>query len=216
MTSVGTLFFLIIEEMLSVFLIEHNVCGEFVIYGLYYIELGSIWPFSGEFYHKYVLNFVNSFFCIYWDYDMVLIECAYESIWPWVLFAGRFFLSQFQFQCLRLISLFIFSISFWFGFGRYFSINSSISFRLSISLTYCCSVIISCLTLCNSMNCSKADFLFLQDQPGVCSNSCPLSQWCHPTILSRSLLLSQSFPASESFSMSWLFTLGGQSVGASA
>ena len=55
--------------------------------------------------------------------------------------------------------------------------------------------------------------------PGVCSNSCPLSQWCHPTISSSVTPFSscpQSFPASRSFPMSWLFVSGGQSVGASA
>ena len=55
--------------------------------------------------------------------------------------------------------------------------------------------------------------------PGVCSNSCPLSQWCHPTILSSVIPFSswlQSFPASESFQMSRLFASGGQSIGASA
>ena len=38
--------------------------------------------------------------------------------------------------------------------------------------------------------------------PGVCSNSCPLSQWCHPTISSSVAPFSscpQSFPASGSF-----------------
>ena len=48
--------------------------------------------------------------------------------------------------------------------------------------------------------------------PGVHSNSCPLSQWCHPTISSRL----QSFPASGSFPVSQLFTSGGQSIGVSA
>ena len=55
--------------------------------------------------------------------------------------------------------------------------------------------------------------------PWVCSNSCPLSQWCHPTISSSVILFSsrlQSFPASGSFPLSWLFTSGGQSIGASA
>ena len=55
--------------------------------------------------------------------------------------------------------------------------------------------------------------------PGVCSNSCPLSQWCHPTILSPAALFSfclQSFPASTSFPMSQLFASGDQSIGASA
>ena len=55
--------------------------------------------------------------------------------------------------------------------------------------------------------------------PGVYSNSCSLSRWCHPTVLSSVALFSscpQSFPASGSFPMSWLFASGGQSVGASA
>ena len=55
--------------------------------------------------------------------------------------------------------------------------------------------------------------------PRVCSNSCPLSQWCHPNISSSLAPFSsclQSFPASGSSPMSWLFTSGGQSIGASA
>ena len=55
--------------------------------------------------------------------------------------------------------------------------------------------------------------------PGFCSNSCPLSWWCHPTISSSVIPFSscpQSFPASESFPMSQLFTSGGQRIGASA
>ena len=54
---------------------------------------------------------------------------------------------------------------------------------------------------------------------GAYSNSCPLSQWCHPTISSSVSPFSsclQSFPASGSFLMSQLFTSGGQSIGASA
>ena len=50
----------------------------------------------------------------------------------------------------------------------------------------------------------------------VYSDSCPLSQWCHPTISSSDVPFSshlQSFPASGSFQMSQLFTSGGQSVG---
>ena len=50
--------------------------------------------------------------------------------------------------------------------------------------------------------------------PGTCSNSCPLSQWCHPTISSFSPCL-QSFPASGSFPTDHFFTSGGQSIGAS-
>ena len=53
--------------------------------------------------------------------------------------------------------------------------------------------------------------------PGVCPSSCPLHWWCHPTI-SSSVTLSfclQSFPASGSFAVSWLFASGGQSIEAS-
>jgi len=54
--------------------------------------------------------------------------------------------------------------------------------------------------------------------PGVYSNSCPSSQWCHPTISSSVIHFSclQSFPASGSFQMSQFFASGGQSFGVSA
>ena len=55
--------------------------------------------------------------------------------------------------------------------------------------------------------------------PGVSSNSCPLSQWCHPTISSYVIPFSsclQSFPASGSLSMCQFFPSGGQSIGVSA
>ena len=55
--------------------------------------------------------------------------------------------------------------------------------------------------------------------PRVCSNSCPLSQWCRPTISSCVVPFSsylQSFPASGFFSLNQHFASGGQSTGASA
>ena len=55
--------------------------------------------------------------------------------------------------------------------------------------------------------------------PSVCSNSCPLSQWCYLTISSSAAPFSfclQSFPASESFPMSQLLASGSQSIGTSA
>ena len=55
--------------------------------------------------------------------------------------------------------------------------------------------------------------------PGVHSDSCPLSQWCHPAISSSVVPFSscpQSLPASESFPKSQHFTWGGQSTGVSA
>ena len=77
------------------------------------------------------------------------------------------------------------------------------------------SVAQSCPTLCDPMNCTMPGFPVLPLSPGACSNSCPLSRWCHPTISSSVAPFSsspQSFPASGSFPMSWLFASGGQSI----
>ena len=55
--------------------------------------------------------------------------------------------------------------------------------------------------------------------PGVYSNSCPSSQWCHPAMSSSVVPFSscpQSLPASGSFPMSQLFAWGGQSTEVSA
>ena len=66
----------------------------------------------------------------------------------------------------------------------------------------CCSVAKSCLTLCDSMNCSTPE----RDSPSlftwVCLNSCPSNQWCHPTISSSVAPFSSCppfSPASGSF-----------------
>ena len=77
----------------------------------------------------------------------------------------------------------------------------------------------SCPTLCDPMDHSTPGLPVLSPSPGVYSNSCPLSQWCHPTISSSAIPFSsclQSFPASGAFQMSQLFTSGGQSIGVSA
>ena len=77
-------------------------------------------------------------------------------------------------------------------------------------------VIQLCLTLCNPIDGSMPG---VAPFPRACSNSCPLSQWHHPTISSSVVPFSscpQSFPVSGSFQMSQLFASGGQSIGASA
>ena len=74
----------------------------------------------------------------------------------------------------------------------------------------------SCPTLCDPMNCSTP---CPWTTPRVHPNPCPLSCWCHPTILSSVVPFSscpQSFPASGSFQMSQLFALDSQSIGVSA
>ena len=77
-----------------------------------------------------------------------------------------------------------------------------------------CSSIQLCQTLSDPMD---SNFPYPSLSPGVCSNSCPLSWRCHPTISSSVAPFScpQSFPAWASFRMSWLFTFNGQSIGAS-
>ena len=90
---------------------------------------------------------------------------------------------------------------------------------LSLFLKISSSVTPFCPALCDPMDCSKARLPCPSPTPEAYSNSCPLSQWCHLTISTAvipfpSCLL--SFPESESFSITWLFTSGGQNIGASA
>ena len=88
-------------------------------------------------------------------------------------------------------------------------------FPLPLHWPLCCSVVSSCLP---PHGLQHARLLCPSPSPGACSNSCPLSQWCHPTISSSVTPFScpQSFPASGSFPVSWLFASGGQSIGTSA
>ena len=82
----------------------------------------------------------------------------------------------------------------------------------------CCSVAQSCPTL-RPHGLQHTRLPCPSPFPGVCSNSCPLSRWHHPAISSSVIPFSsclQSFPASGSFPMSWLFISGGQSIWASA
>ena len=82
----------------------------------------------------------------------------------------------------------------------------------------CCLVAQLCPTLCDPMDCSTPGFSVHHELP-TCSNSCPSSRWCHPTISSSVAPFSsclESFPASGSFLRIQLFTSDGQSTGASA
>ena len=90
-----------------------------------------------------------------------------------------------------------------------------IFFKPSIQFS---SVARSHLTLCEPMDTARR-LPCPSPTPGACSNSCPSSWWCHPTISSPVIPFSyclQSFPASGSFPMSQFFTSGGQSIGVSA
>ena len=83
-------------------------------------------------------------------------------------------------------------------------------------------LLFSCLTVSNSLwphGLKYARIPCLSPSPRACSNSCPLSQWCHPTISSSVIPFSScllSFPAPGSFPVNQLFPSGGQSIGASA
>ena len=80
-----------------------------------------------------------------------------------------------------------------------------------------CSFDKSCLSLCSRLQHAKLPCPSLS--PRVCSNSCPVSQWCYLIISFSACLFSfclQSFPASGSFPMMWLFASGSQSIGVSA
>ena len=103
---------------------------------------------------------------------------------------------------------------FWFSW----IMNRSNSFLWSRKLL----LLLSCWVLSDSLWPHGLQHIRLPSvspSPGACSNSCPLSQWCHSTISSPVVPFSsclQSFPASGSFLMSQRFTSGGQSIGASA
>ena len=77
-----------------------------------------------------------------------------------------------------------------------------------------------CLTLCDHMDCMQHTRPPCPSPiPGACSNSCPSSQRCHPTISSSVVPFSsslQSFPASGSFPRNQFFASGGQNIGVSA
>ena len=84
------------------------------------------------------------------------------------------------------------------------------------------SLLFSCSLVSDSLwphGLQHARLLCPSPTPRACSNSCPLSQWCHPAILSSVVPFSsrfQSFPASGSSPMNQFFASGGQSIGASA
>ena len=97
--------------------------------------------------------------------------------------------------------------------------KSSLCAHLFMRVCCCCPVTNLCPTLCDPMDYSTPGLLWPPLSPGVCSDSCLLSQWCYLTTSSSASSFSsspQSFPASGSFSMSWLFTPSGQGIEASA
>ena len=81
----------------------------------------------------------------------------------------------------------------------------------------CCLVTKLCLTL-KPHGLQHTRLPCPSPSPGVHTNSCPLSRWCHLTISPSAAPFSscpQSFPASGSFPVSWLFPSDGQTTGVS-
>ena len=78
--------------------------------------------------------------------------------------------------------------------------------------------LLSHVTLCSPTDCSTPGLPCPSLSPWVCSDPCPLSWWCHPSISSSVTPFScpQSFPASGSFPMSQLFASGGWNIRALA
>ena len=97
----------------------------------------------------------------------------------------------------------------------------AISLHYNISSISVLSVQFSCSVVSNSLQLHGLQHARLpcpSPTSGACSNSCPLSWWCHPTISSSVVPFSsclQSFPASGSFLMSQFFVSGGQIMGVS-
>ena len=92
------------------------------------------------------------------------------------------------------------------SYGRFSSKHSSVQ-------------LLSCLLTLQPHGLQHTRLFSPSPSPGVCSNSGPLSRWCHPTISSSVVPFSfclQFFPASGSFPMSQFFTSAGQSIEASA
>ena len=86
--------------------------------------------------------------------------------------------------------------------------------KLKIELVFVAVVVHACQTLCDPLDYSTSGSSVLHCFP-VCSDSCPLSRWCHLAISSSAAPFSfwlQSFPAWGSFPMSHLFPSGGQSI----
>ena len=131
-----------------------------------------------------------------------------------VLFSWSFCLYKYQYKYHTALMIWV---------NIFNDIGYFLLFAIFRFITYggcCCSVAQSYPTLCDPMDCSMPGLPVIDHlSPRACSNSRPMSQWCHPTILSSVIPFSsclQSFPASGSFLISHLFASGGQSIGASA
>ena len=155
-----------------------------------------IWQLNGTF-----VIFFRTFISLWLKRNWINNEKRY--VYVYVYWAILIVISHF----INILLLFAF---FW------KSNQASFFFCSVLLICWCCSVTQSCLSTLQPHGLSHARLSCPSLSPLVCSNSCPWSRWCHPTILfsvAHFSSYSQSFPASGSFPMSWLFTSGGQSIG---
>ena len=131
----------------------------------------------------------------------------------------NFFHGSFQNKMRKRL---IWQILLYFSVLFFFFCNFSLYMKEAISRQIYWPVQFSCSVVSNSLRPHESQHArppCPSPSPGVHSNSHPLSWWCHPAISSSVIPFSscpQSFPATESFPMSQLFTWGGQSTGVSA
>jgi len=169
----------------------------YVIFQARVLEWGAI-AFSSVCVHIYIYM---SYWCHFWDFFL------YQ--------AADFFLAFLSYNWH--ITLYELKCTIW--FDTHIFCEMIITDRLvnsSSSVQFSCSVVSDSLW---PHGLQHTRLPCLSPIPGVCSNSCPLSQWCHPNISSSVIPFSlclQSFPASGSFPMSQFFTSGSQSIGVSA
>ena len=137
-------------------------------------------------------------------------------IFTFYLYFFSFFLGEglgaYQRSLKFICGISTFSIYIWININRVFSKQLSVQFS---SVQFSRSVVSDSLRPHESQHARSP---CPSPTPRVHSDSHPLSQWCHPAISSSVILFSsclQSFSSSESFLMSQLFTLGGQSIEAS-
>ena len=120
------------------------------------------------------------------------------------------------YHIVNIIAKFFWSLRFMYVNAYHSSFSNFNLFTIWVSVQFSCSVVSDSL---QPHGLQHARPPCPSPTPGVCSNSCSSSWWCHPTISSSVVPFSscpQSFTASESFPVSQLFISGGQSIGVSA
>ena len=134
-------------------------------------------------------------------FSIFCAKCVHSLVKPLLLF----FLKEVKIKILQKRKI-----------SQVFEVENNLAW---IAHTHAVIQLLSHVQLCNPIDYSMPGLPCPSLSPGVCSNSCPLSHWCYPTISSSVASFSfcpQSFPASGSFPMIWLFASGGQSIGTSA